>query len=184
MPPGCVRRSSSRRRRSSRAGREPARRSGSAASRAGLARGPNPPGIRAAMHPRWPLRFTRPRCKVYITLCNVCYTFCHSKAALCVAPRANSAAIPPSSRLASPAPRRSRCSGGFSVKLGGRGFSSRGVAHPNRRGHDRYPRTARGPYRPPVGSCSPTGGAPACTPLAACRPEPPRSKLSKRRRTP
>ncbi|MDE2975013.1 MAG: transglycosylase SLT domain-containing protein, partial [Gemmatimonadota bacterium] len=48
----------------------------------------NPPGIRTATHPRW-------------------------IAALCVAPRANSAAIPPSSRLASPAPRRSRCSGGF-----------------------------------------------------------------------
>ena len=34
-------------------------------------------------------------------------------AALCVAFRANSAAIPPSKRLASPAPRRSRCSCGF-----------------------------------------------------------------------
>ena len=34
-------------------------------------------------------------------------------AVLGVAPRANSAAIPPSSRLASPAPRRSRCSRGF-----------------------------------------------------------------------
>ena len=77
------------------------------------ARGQNPPGIRTAMRPRWPLRFTHPRCKVYITLCNVCYTICYSKAALCVAPRANSAAIPPSSRLASAAPRRSRCSGGF-----------------------------------------------------------------------
>ena len=52
------------------------------------ARGQNPPGIRTAMHPRW-------------------------IAALCVAPRANSAAIPPSSRLASPAPRRSRCSRGL-----------------------------------------------------------------------
>jgi len=29
---------------------------------------------RWAMHPRRPLRLTRPRCKVYITLCNVCYT--------------------------------------------------------------------------------------------------------------
>ena len=38
-------------------------------------------------------------------------------AALCVAPRANSAAIPLSSRLASPAPRRSRCSGGFIHEL-------------------------------------------------------------------
>ena len=56
---------------------------------AGLAaRGQNPPGIRTATHPRW-------------------------IASLCVAPRANSAAIPPSSRLASAAPRRSRCSGGF-----------------------------------------------------------------------
>ena len=52
------------------------------------ARGQNPPGIRAAMHPRW-------------------------IAPLCVAFRANSAAIPPSKRLASPAPRRSRCSCGF-----------------------------------------------------------------------
>ena len=34
------------------------------------------------------------------------------KASLCVAPRANSPAIPLSSRLASPAPHRSRCSGG------------------------------------------------------------------------
>ena len=81
--------------------------------RAWQARGQNPPGIRTATHPRWPLRFSRPHCKVYITLCNACYTFCHSEAALCVAPRANSAAIPPSSRLAGPAPRRSRCSGGF-----------------------------------------------------------------------
>jgi len=48
----------------------------------------NPHGIRSAMHPRW-------------------------TASLGVAPRANSAAIPPSSRLASPAPHRSRCSRGF-----------------------------------------------------------------------
>ena len=40
-------------------------------------------------------------------------TFFHSGAALCVAPRANSWAIRLSSRLASPAPHRSRCSGGF-----------------------------------------------------------------------
>ena len=95
----------------------------------GQARGQNPLGIRTAMHPRWPLRFTRPHCKVYITSCNVCYTFCHFKAALCVAPRANSAAIPPSSRLASPAPRRSRCSGGFIHGLlgGGLGGPSRFV---------------------------------------------------------
>ena len=52
------------------------------------ARGQEPPGIRAAMHPRW-------------------------TASLCVAPRANSAAIHLSSRLASPAPHRSRCSGGL-----------------------------------------------------------------------
>ena len=77
------------------------------------ARGQNPPGIRAAMHPRWPLRFTCLRCKAYITECHVCHTFYHSKAALCVAPQPNSAAIGPSSRLASPAPRRSRCSRGF-----------------------------------------------------------------------
>ena len=51
------------------------------------ARGQNPPGIRAAMHSCW-------------------------TASLCVAPRANSAAIPLSSRLASPVPHRSRCSGG------------------------------------------------------------------------
>ena len=49
---------------------------------------------------------------------------CHSKAALCVAPRAHSAAIPPSSRLASPAPRRSRYSRGFIHGLRGRWFSS------------------------------------------------------------
>ena len=40
------------------------------------ARGQNPPGIRAALHPRWPLRLTCPRCKVYITLCHVHYTLC------------------------------------------------------------------------------------------------------------
>ena len=57
------------------------------------ARGQNPPGIRASTHPRW-------------------------IASLCVAPRANSAAIPPSSRLAGAAPRRSRCSGGFIHGLG------------------------------------------------------------------
>ena len=68
------------------------------------------------------------RCKAHITLCQVKYTYCYSRAALCVAPQPNSAAIGPSSRLASPAPRRSRCSRGFSVKLGGHGFSSRGVA--------------------------------------------------------
>ncbi len=50
-------------------------------------RGTTPRGIRTAMHPGW------------IT-------------ALCVAPRANSAAIPLSSRLASPVPHRSRCSRG------------------------------------------------------------------------
>ena len=93
--------------------------------RLALARGQNPPGIRTATHPLWPLRFTRPRCKVYITLCNVCYTFCHSKAALCVAPRANSAAIPPSSRLASP----------------GALARSRVLGRP-------YPRTARRAWRP------------------------------------
>ena len=52
------------------------------------ARGRTPPGIRAATHPRW-------------------------IASLGVAFRPNSAAIRPSRRLASPAPRRSRCTGGF-----------------------------------------------------------------------
>ena len=52
-------------------------------------RGQDPPGIRPAMHPR-------------------------STASLRVAPRgANSGALPLSSRLAGPAPRRSRCSRGF-----------------------------------------------------------------------
>ena len=78
-----------------------------------LARGQNPPGIRAAMHPGWPLRFTVSRCKDNITFCQSQYTYCCSKASLCVAPRANSPAIHLSSRLASPAPHRSRCSGGF-----------------------------------------------------------------------
>ena len=77
------------------------------------ARGQNPPGIRAAMHPRWTRRFTCSRCKDNITQCHVDYTFRPSEAPLCVAPRANSSAIPLSSRLTSPAPRRSRCSRGF-----------------------------------------------------------------------
>ena len=65
------------------------------------------------MHPRWTRRFSCPRCKVHITLCNGHYTFFCIKASACVAPRANSFAIHLSSRLASPAPRRSRCSRGF-----------------------------------------------------------------------
>ena len=85
------------------------------------ARGQNPPGIRTAMHPRWPLRLAYPHCKAHITLCHVRYTCCRSKASLCVAPQPNSAAIGPSSRLASPAPRRSRCSGGFIHGLIGAG---------------------------------------------------------------
>ena len=52
------------------------------------ARGQTPPGIRAAMHPRW-------------------------TASLRVAFRPRSAAVRPSRRLAGPAPRRSRCMGGF-----------------------------------------------------------------------
>jgi len=66
------------------------------------ARGQNPPGIRAAMHPSWPLRFACPHCKANITFCHVHYTFCHPQASLCVAPRANSPAIHLSSLLASP----------------------------------------------------------------------------------
>ena len=77
------------------------------------ARGHNPPGIRAEMHPGWTAPLTYPRCKANFTLCHVWYTFSVPKAALCVAPRPKSAAIGPSSRLASPAPRRSRCSRGF-----------------------------------------------------------------------
>ena len=70
--------------------------------------------IRAAMHPGWTASLTRSQSKEWFPLCHVWYTFCHFKAALCVAPRANSAAIPtPSARLASPAPRRIRCSRGF-----------------------------------------------------------------------
>ena len=52
------------------------------------ARGQSPCGIRGALHPRW-------------------------TAALCVAPRTSSSAARPSSRLASPALRASRCSPGF-----------------------------------------------------------------------
>ena len=59
-----------------------------ARGRSEAARGQDPRSIRAAMHSCW-------------------------TASLCVAPRANSAAIPLSSRLASPAPRRSRCSRGL-----------------------------------------------------------------------
>ena len=76
------------------------------------ARGQNPPGIRAAMHPGLPLRFTVSRRKGNV-LCQSQYTFGSYQASLCVAPRANSPAIHLSSRLASPAPRRSRCSRGF-----------------------------------------------------------------------
>ena len=78
-----------------------------------LARGKNPPGIRAAMHPRWSLRSTVSRCKDNVTLCQSQYTFGGSRDSLCVAPRANSPATALSSRLASPAPHRSRCSDGF-----------------------------------------------------------------------
>ena len=77
------------------------------------ARGQNPPGVRAAMHPRWPLRFNISLCKDNVTLCQSQYTIGGSGASLCVAPRANSAAIHLSSCLASPAPRRSRRSVGF-----------------------------------------------------------------------
>ena len=66
------------------------------------ARGQNPPGIRAAMHPSWPLRFTHSRCKDNVTFCQPQYTFGGSTATLCVAPRANSPAIHLSSRLAGP----------------------------------------------------------------------------------
>ena len=77
------------------------------------ARGQNPPGIQAAMHPVRTLRPTFPQRKDNFTLCYVWYTLGVPKAALCVAPQPNSAAIGPSSRLAGPAPRRSRCSRGF-----------------------------------------------------------------------
>ena len=63
------------------------------------------------MHPGWTLRLTSLLCKEKITLCHVQYTY-RQRASLCVAPRANSAVIPLSSRLASPAPHHSRCSGG------------------------------------------------------------------------
>ena len=65
------------------------------------------------MHPRWALRSTWSHCKLYFTNCNVYYTFRPFAASLCVAPRTNSGAIRPSSRLASPAPPHSRCSRGF-----------------------------------------------------------------------
>ncbi|MYI45341.1 MAG: glycosyltransferase family 4 protein [Gemmatimonadetes bacterium] len=64
------------------------------------------------MHPVWTLRPTFPQCKDNFTLCHVQYTFLSPSASLCVAPQPNSAAIGPSSRLASPAPHRSRCSRG------------------------------------------------------------------------
>ena len=85
-------------------------------------RGQNPPGIRTAMHPRWPLRLTYPHCKAHITFCHVHHTCCRSKAPLCVAPLANSAAIPPSSRLASPAEADS-----FASRCGGCGCMRGGV---------------------------------------------------------
>ena len=58
------------------------------------ARGQNPPGIRPAMHPGWGAAPTGSRCKDNITLRQVQYTSHLSKAPLCVAPRANSPAIP------------------------------------------------------------------------------------------
>jgi len=54
------------------------------------------------MHPAWTLRSTFQERKDNLTLCRVQYTFDGSKAALCVSPQPNSAAIGPSSRLASP----------------------------------------------------------------------------------
>jgi len=77
-------------------------------------------GVAARGHGRFEWRCIRaarfaptfPQCKANITLCHVYYTFCHSQASLCVSPLANSAAVPPLSRLASPVPRRSGRPGG------------------------------------------------------------------------
>ena len=129
------------------------------------ARGQNPHGIRAAMHPRWP-RCSCPHCKARITLCHVHYTFCHSKASLCVAPRANSSAILPSSRLASPAPRRSRCSRGFIHGLLGIASTTPVLARTSVTFGAPFPFSERGsadhrPARPPLRA--PHGQA-ACTP--------------------
>ncbi len=135
------------------------------------ARGQNPPGIRATMHPGWPLRLTYPRCKVYITLCHVYFTCWRSKASLCVAPRTNSPAIHLSSRLASPAPRRSRCSRGFIHGLLASFFSLiQQDAHPGQRHGQihsafacrarRAPRTGAETHRHPRGNlphCRGTG---------------------------
>ena len=77
------------------------------------ARGQNPRGIRAAMHPRWTAPPTRSHCSVCFTNCRVLFTSHVLKAPLFVAFRTNSPAIRLSRRLANPAPRRSRCSRGF-----------------------------------------------------------------------
>ncbi|MYI66209.1 MAG: NAD(P)(+) transhydrogenase (Re/Si-specific) subunit beta, partial [Gemmatimonadetes bacterium] len=64
------------------------------------------------MHPGWTAVRTHSQCQDNLTKRHAFFTFQTSNAPLCVAPRANGSAIRPSSRLASPAPHRSRCSGG------------------------------------------------------------------------
>ena len=77
------------------------------------ARGQDPRGIRAAMHPRWTAPPTRLHCSVYFTNCHVLFTVHVPEAPLFVAFRTHSPAIRLSRRLANAAPRRSRCSRGF-----------------------------------------------------------------------
>ncbi len=93
------------------------------------ARGRTPPGIRVAWHPRW-------------------------TAALGVAFRPGSAATGPSRRLASPAPRRSRCSGGFVHGLG----AARGRTPPGIRAawHPRWTAALRVAFRPGSAATGPS----------------------------
>ena len=91
------------------------------------------------MHPRWAAPFTSSQSNVYFPLWNVEYTLIPRSAALCVAPRANSSAIHLSSRLASPAPHRSRCSGGFTHGLLDSSNANEGVPVPNGTGPPRHP---------------------------------------------
>ena len=69
-------------------------------------------GIRVALHPRWTASLACPQCNLYFTMCNPWFTTPVPSAALCVASSTGSAATSPSSRLASGALRRFRCSSG------------------------------------------------------------------------
>lgn len=64
--------------------------------------------VRLAMHRRWTAGLKHSRCNENITKCHVDLTIGILAAPLCGALRTNSGAVRPSSRLAGPAPRRSR----------------------------------------------------------------------------